>query len=231
MEEDRQRPQEIVIRLVVEQPGNEPAKALRAAPEPTPRTRTFRVGEAIFKVDDTARSFFVIESGSVRMFRLNDKGMETVTTFLERGDVVGTSAFTQDVHTYNAVAMDDVAAREYDVQDLRLTGLNEEIIKSLARKLGQIIIDKSRSSGSLLTKLATALLDLAEKHGERHGDGVLIKQKITHEMLAGVIGGRRETVTIHLGTLKDNKAVESRSTGLFVRPTALRSILEEAGGD
>jgi CRP-like cAMP-binding protein len=77
----------------------------------------------------------------------------------------------------------------------------------------------------MFSRLAGAILSLAEKDGEKTPGGILIPTKITHEMLAGLIGARRETVTIHLSKLRKLKAVEQRDTGLFVNPDNLRKVL------
>ncbi|MGH7777907.1 MAG: Crp/Fnr family transcriptional regulator [Candidatus Dormibacterales bacterium] len=56
-------------------------------------------------------------------------------------------------------------------------------------------------------RLARQLLALGETLGHRQGGHVLLEPRITHQMLADMLGVRRETVTLHLGRMAGLGAV------------------------
>ena len=56
-------------------------------------------------------------------------------------------------------------------------------------------------------QLARQFLALAETIGRWRGDHVVLEARITHQMLADMLGVRRETVTLHLTRLTQEGAV------------------------
>jgi CRP-like cAMP-binding protein len=126
-----------------------------------------------------------------------------------------------------AESLEESTLREYDADEYvrPMTPQAVDLIKKLATKVCAMDAERTSAKGSMFSRLAGAILSLAEKDGEKTPGGILIPTKITHEMLAGLIGARRETVTIHLSKLRKLKAVEQRDTGLFVNPDNLRKVL------
>jgi len=71
-------------------------------------------------------------------------------------------------------------------------------------------------------RLARQLLALGETLGRREGKWVALRPRLTHQMLADMLGIRRETVTVHLHRLVDLGAVQVRSGHLILDRSALQ---------
>jgi len=78
-------------------------------------------------------------------------------------------------------------------------------------------------------RLAKQLLALAKYLGRRDQAGIVLEPRLTHQMLADMLGLRRETVTLHLSHLVDAGAVETRSGQLVIYRSALLRVLREDG--
>ena len=183
-----------------------------SAPETSSSARTTRLARS-------SRS----RSGLVRLFKkFTQGGEQAVTRFIRPGEYFGESAFAGGPRGVTAEAMEETALREHDAVELESQpSLATAVVGSLSRRLAEMLSERSGVKGSLFTKLATKILELAERDGEKIHGGLLIPTRITHEMLAGLIGARRETVTIHLSRLRKLRAIEQRDTGLFVNPDNL----------
>jgi CRP/FNR family transcriptional regulator len=74
-------------------------------------------------------------------------------------------------------------------------------------------------------RLARQLAALARALGEPGpSGGTLLPRSITHQLLADMLGIRRETVTLHLHELLDLGAVETRGRQLSVHPRKLDAV-------
>ena len=75
-------------------------------------------------------------------------------------------------------------------------------------------------------RLARQLLALGEYLGSHEGGGIVLRPKLSHQMLADMLGLRRETVTLHLNALKELGAVAIEDHQLSLRVAALHSIAQ-----
>jgi CRP/FNR family transcriptional regulator, cyclic AMP receptor protein len=233
-------PQEVIIRIVVQQ-ANQPIVSVRPVPpagvaalSPTglmslpSRSRQYKRGQLIFGVKDKADTLMIVDTGVVRTF-LEASGQETASRLVREGEIIGETALISDVRDYGAVAMEDASAREYDIAVVKAALANDPVGSEVARLLITRIHDlyttmAAQTVLTTLNRLASLLINLAEQDGEPADGGVLIRSHITHEVLASLISARRETVTLHLQKLRVAGAVDSSSSGLFVRPDLLRKF-------
>jgi CRP/FNR family transcriptional regulator, cyclic AMP receptor protein len=219
--------QEVVVRIVVDGEHHIPPTST----PPIPRIRKFKPGETIFQADDSSATFFVIVSGLVKVFkRYSVNGDQAFTRLIRPGDMFGESALCGDPRGMAAEAMEDSIVHEYDadayMQSLRGSpDLAVDMIRRLAHKVRELSGEKAAPRTTMFMRLSSAVLALAEKDGEKVPGGILIPTKVTHEMLAGLIGARRETVTLHLKKLRKLKAIEQRDSGLFVQLDNLKKAV------
>ena len=72
----------------------------------------------------------------------------------------------------------------------------------MERRLKSLLFRSSRE------RLIHLLLELAERYGQPGHNGILIRQKISHQDMASIIGATRETVTITLGELQTEGIID-----------------------
>jgi len=75
-------------------------------------------------------------------------------------------------------------------------------------------------------RLARQLLALGTTLGTRQGDRVVLRPRITHQMLADMLGVRRETVTLHLGRMAALGALSLQKGRLQLDVKALSRIVD-----
>lgn len=75
-------------------------------------------------------------------------------------------------------------------------------------------------------RLGRQLLALGENLGRKQGNRVALKPRLTHQMLADMLGVRRETVTLHLGRLTEMGAVAVEKGRFLLDVEALKKIVD-----
>ena len=75
-------------------------------------------------------------------------------------------------------------------------------------------------------RLARQFLALCETLGRRQGGQIVLKPRITHQMLADMLGVRRETITLHLGQLAELGAVSVEKGRFLIKVELLRKIID-----
>ena len=75
-------------------------------------------------------------------------------------------------------------------------------------------------------RLARQFLALCETLGRRQGNQIALKPRITHQMLADMLGVRRETITLHLGQLAELGAVSVEKGRFLIKVELLRKIID-----
>lgn len=114
------------------------------------------------------------------------------------------------VASWTAVAPSRVALLDARVAALagRLPALAGELVARGARRARSLSAQLALSQVPRIdARLHGFLWHLAERHGRVRPDGVLLPLPLTHELLAGMVGARRPSVTTALGELSRRGAI------------------------
>lgn len=166
----------------------------------------------LFHPEDAAETLFLIVRGAVRLYRLGSGAREVTLDVHGPGALLGVSALTPG-ESYNVYgeAMDDVEALMLGQDALqRLTAAQPAVGVALTEQITrQTRGVQERLSGLVFLevsqRLALALLTLAEREGGWHDNGpttIALRDRVSHQDLAYVVGSTRETITKLLGDFR-----------------------------
>lgn len=158
-------------------------------------------GRVIFRKGDTADSCYLIIGGAVKVSLISSDGQETVLAVLGKGDVVGEMALLDRLPRSATVT----AIKTSELCQLTMSTLewlakeDSEVFRHLLCVMSARVRAGNETSHTqqlpLKTRLARALLKLAEGFGERLPDGrVLIRQKVPQAELGRMVGAARENI-------------------------------------
>lgn len=164
----------------------------------------------LFHPEDQAEALYVLLRGTVRLYRLGSGAREVTLDVHGPGALLGVTALLPDErYGVYAEAMDDTEALMLGRDALgRLTrsqpavgvALTEQVTRQTRgvqeRLSGLVFLEVSQ-------RLAVALLNLAEREGPWPDGGPLaLRDRVSHQDLAHVVGSTRETITKLLGDFR-----------------------------
>ena len=182
---------------------------LDAPPIPDARLRRFSRGALIVEADRTAQTVYLVRQGQVRVYRLAETGHETTTAVLGPGQVFGIAPLLGQP-VYHAFAEALTAAEVWALPADRLLEqlpdnltLLQLIVESLGRRL---TLAQALLGDVALLPVAQRIPDMLKRleiclGGQRPG--------LTQDILAGLIGARRETVSRMMGAMAPAPALLS----------------------
>ncbi len=185
--------------------------------------RRFGPKDTIFTPGDPDDQLYFLLAGTVRLYKIYGDYKEATTALLKDGGVFGKLNLVEG-------RWQDVFAEA--VTESRVAGIQkaslERAIKSdpaFALKLFSSLSERLRQSDEVIesllhrevsTRLATLLINLAERFGENNGVGVLIDVRLTHQDLANMIASTREAVSKVMSEFQREGVIESRSRRIAV---------------
>lgn len=190
----------------------------------------FRRGEAMFSQGDFADRVFLIEQGWVKITHASPDGRETVLGLRGPGEVVGElSTVDRAPRSAAAVTLGDVEVLvvpgrvlEQALQTDAAAAL--ELLRIVAGRLRDADVKRVEfSSLSTVGRVASRLVELAERFGTPTADGVEVELPLSQEELAAWCGSSREATVKALRALRAAGAVTTgRRTAVIPDLEALR---------
>jgi len=186
----------------------------------------YKRGGTIFFPGDPADIIYMLKSGRVKISKLSLEGKEVTLAIVEPGEIFGEMALVEGERETYAEAIEDAmvcAIRRPDFERLlqMKPDLNLRVTKLIGLRRRQI---ESKIEDLLFKdvpeRLASVLLNLADRYGTSHPMGRRIDLKITHRDLANLIGSTRETTSLTLGDFRrqDILNIEGRKIIVHDRP-------------
>ncbi|ANE43401.1 MULTISPECIES: Crp/Fnr family transcriptional regulator [Deinococcus] len=167
-------------------------------------------GGLLFHPEDPAETLHLLTRGTVRLYRLGSGAREVTLDVHGAGALLGASTLLHNErYGVYAEAMDDTETLMIGQETLsRLTrtyppvgvALTEQVTRQTRgvqeRLAGLVFLEVSQ-------RLALALLNLAEREGPWPEGGTLaLRERVSHQDLAHVVGSTRETITKLLGDFR-----------------------------
>ena len=173
----------------------EQAEALAAAVS----KQRFKRGEILVEQGRMSNALYIVLSGRTRVVMTDNKGREVILATLKSGDYVGEmSLIDNEPHSATVVADEQVDVLVLGRDSfMRCLGENMEMAHSVMRVLVQRLRKASQNISSLALvgvygRVAKVLLDSATPDA---GGALLIRDKVSRQDLAKMVGASREMVS------------------------------------
>jgi CRP-like cAMP-binding protein len=167
-------------------------------------------------------ALFLVISGFLKAVTASGEGHEVLLSIMGPGEVFGElSVFDGQPRSASVVALDSVEVATLERGPVRaLIEQSPKLATSLIEVLAQRLRNLSKRCENVdcmdvRTRLAQALVELAEKHGQGNGLGVQIPFKISQQDLGNWVGTSRESVNKLLRDWSKNGMLSHRA-GLVI---------------
>lgn len=173
--------------------------------------------------EDEGDAFFVIRSGHVKVTVNASDGREVILSSLGAGDFFGDmSLLDGEPRSANVITLSPTEAlvlRRVDfLQALRNhPSIAVHLMVTLAARLRKA--DHQTANLALLgiaDRICHVLMEIADEEGVASPEGIVIRKRPTHQMIASMSGTARETVTRVLKRLSDEGYIVSRGRELVI---------------
>ncbi|MDF2547245.1 MAG: transcriptional regulator, Crp/Fnr family [Anaerosolibacter sp.] len=172
--------------------------------------KEYKKGEILFFEGDQMESLFIINQGSVKVFKYTKEGKEQILYILSEGDIFGElSLFRSERLTFNVEALEDLNACVLTKASFEMIlSKRPEISMKVLQVMGERLIKMETLIQSLGTKdiearIATFLLELIPEYTKSRGHIKEIELPLSREEIANYIGVTRETISRKLGKMQD----------------------------
>ena len=181
--------------------------------------RRFRRGEIVVEQGKKSNALFILLTGRARVLTADARGREVILAVLQPGDYVGEmSLIDNDPHsaTVRAEVQTDmlILGRAEFARCLpENSSLSYAIMRGLVQRLRSA--DRQIEALALLDvygRVARALLNMAEMIGEQN----TIRNKVSRQDLAKVVGASREMVSRVMKDLEERGVIETQENGSVI---------------
>jgi CRP/FNR family transcriptional regulator len=164
---------------------------------------------------DTVDRLIIINSGKAKGCRYTLEGKEQILHLYSEGDFFGEKYLLTDKEaSFNIEALEKVHVCMILKDDFRQlvkshTDIGFKIMEELSNKLERLENTiEQMSTRSVEVRVISALVEFANKFGEKVESGILVTLPLSREGIASYIGVTRETVSRSMNGLQDEGLIE-----------------------
>ena len=187
------------------------------------RIKSFKKKNVIFLEGDPGSMLYLINTGRIKITKLNEEGNEVILTILGDGDFFGEMSLLDDQdRNANAIAMDDVelltiTKNEFVNLIRNNPTLSLNLLKTFVIRLRVTDIRmKSFFLDDAQKKVMITLYNLAEKMGIVDGKDIIIEEVPNQTDLANLTGISRETLSRVINKFEMNNIIERKNKNIKI---------------
>jgi CRP/FNR family cyclic AMP-dependent transcriptional regulator len=200
-------------------------------------TRRYSAGETVFSEGEPCTGLYVVESGSVRIFKSSAGGREQVLSIEgPGGSVAELPVFDGGNYPASVVAVEDSALLFVSKQDFQALVLTHpqvalKVLKVVGGRLRRLVgIIEELSFTTVRHRLGAYLFRLAQREGKKVHDGVEVTLPANNQELAAQIGTVRELISRNLSRFQAEGVLTIDGRNVVIRDLkALETDLASAG--
>jgi CRP-like cAMP-binding protein len=166
----------------------------------------------------------ILQSGRVKVTRIEAGGHETMLSIRDPGDIVGELAVVDQgsrlatVTALEPVGAVVVAASVFRAHLETAPAVAVALLEVIARRFRDTTIKRSRyATSDTLGRVAARIVELSERYGSTRGDRIEIELGLSQDELAAWTGASRAGVAKALQTLRELGWIETHRRRLVVR--------------
>ncbi|WP_232522556.1 fumarate/nitrate reduction transcriptional regulator Fnr [Chitinibacter sp. GC72] len=173
------------------------------------QARPIKRGEALYRAGEPFRSLYAIRLGFFKASVISEDGREQVTGFHMSGELMGMDAISTDVHTCDAIALEDSEVCELPFNDIEELSREIPLLQRHFHKVMSREIVRDHGVMLLLgnmkaeERLAAFLLNLSQRFAIRGYSSSSFHLRMTREEIGSYLGLKLETVSRTLSKFQD----------------------------
>ena len=183
----------------------------------------YKAGQIVFQEDSRAVGVYCLNTGKVKLYKVDNEGREQIVRFVIPGELFGYGSITGSrYYLVTAEAIEDSVICFINANFFSdLTTKYPEILRTLVTSLGSMLNDAEDRMISLARKqvrerLAESLLSLCRKfHPEGCMDNNVLN--LPREDLANIVGSATETIIRLLSDFREEKLIEIQGRKIILK--------------
>lgn len=164
--------------------------------------KKYDAGAHIFRDKEEVTTLYIIISGSVSLYKLNENGHKRVIFILGKGKMINDVIIQGLPASINCEIFEQAQILSYDKNTFlnimeRDFLLSKNIMCSLAMKVRRLYRQLKNTTGTIRMekRLAAKLWKLSKDYGIKTENGIIINMNISVTYLADLLGSKRETIS------------------------------------
>lgn len=180
-------------------------------------------GSMIFLDKEYINLIYVMISGTVSLYKVNENGQKKVMFILDNGKIINEVIIKDIPESINCEVFEDAKILEIDKDtfieimesDFQLT---KAVIDSLSNKVRRMYrqLKNTPSSIKIEKKLVAKIYKLGKDYGISCDNGIMIDMNISITYFADLLGSQRETVSRAMKTLQNKKLFYYKERKIFI---------------
>jgi CRP/FNR family cyclic AMP-dependent transcriptional regulator len=186
--------------------------------------RDFKKGTILFFEADLGEEFFLIQSGVVKIYRI-DYAKEIILALFRDGDFFGEMSLIQKGLTRSATAETLENCKIHTLMRSEFFQFLERSPK-LSLRLLEVTMERLRKANEQIydltfldvrMRIIKVVCRLAEEHGTIKQGTLMINMKLTHQQIANLAGTVRESVTKVLQELQEDQIIVIEKKMIYIK--------------
>ena len=177
-------------------------------------------GAVVVTEGDAPKGLYLVLSGRLKVFLNDDAGREVVLTIEESGSAFGEISLLDEEPRSASVAA---------IEPCELVVIGREALFDLLRKNPELSLAMIRSLAALVRRLSgnirtlalkniySRLIHLLESRAQQEGDHRVIHERLTHQLMADMIGASREMVSRIMSDLSKGGYIETSRESICIK--------------
>ncbi|HAU31958.1 MAG: Cyclic nucleotide-binding:Bacterial regulatory protein, Crp [Desulfotomaculum sp. 46_296] len=184
----------------------------------------------IFFQADEGNKFYIVKSGSVKIFRITEDGREITFDIMTKGNFFGEMALidgydrSASAQTNGPSILLEMEGREFMSFIHSTPAFAMNVIKTLSARIRWA---NERIENLVFNDAYERIVNLIAKLGKMYGvsspEGIKVELKFTHQELASLAGTSRETVTRSLLKMRKEGLLELKDRYLIIKNSSFTS--------